>query len=227
MDRAAPDVKRAVLLLSGGLDSTTVAALLHSGNIPFIALTVDYGQRHHRELEAAHKVADYYGAEHITMKIDFSGIGGSALTDARINVPEGGTHGIPVTYVPARNTVFLSVALGIAEVRGCPHIYAGVNAVDYSGYPDCRPEFIEAFNSMATLATKAGIEGHSPVVVAPLISKSKADIVALGHELSAPYRLSWSCYNGREKACGVCDACLLRLKGFREAGLEDPLEYEN
>lgn len=227
MDRAAPGLKRAVLLLSGGLDSTTVAALLHSENMPFIALTVDYGQRHSREIDAARRIARHYGAEQIVMKIDFSEIGGSALTDQGIDVPRGGTAGIPVTYVPARNTVFLSVALGIAEARECGHIYAGVNAVDYSGYPDCRPEFIDAFNRMAALATRAGVEGRSPLVVTPLISKSKKDIVLLGKELAAPYELSWSCYNGRKKACGVCDSCILRLKGFREADLEDPLEYEN
>ena len=220
-------MKEAVLLLSGGLDSTTVAALLHSEGIAFIALAIDYGQRHSKEVKAAGRIASHYGAELITMKIDFSKIGGSALTDPDIAVPAGGAEGIPVTYVPARNSVFLSIALGIAEARGCRSIYTGVNAVDYSGYPDCRPEFIDAFNRMASLATKAGVEGRAPVVVAPLITKSKRDIVSIGRKLAAPYELSWSCYNGREKACGVCDSCILRLKGFREAGFRDPLDYEN
>ena len=227
MDGTAPGVREAVLLLSGGLDSTTVAAFLHSENIHFIALTVDYGQRHSREVDAARRIASHYCAEQITMNVDFSEIGGSALTDPSVEVPVGGTKGIPVTYVPARNTVFLAVALAIAEARACRHIYTGINAVDYSGYPDCRPEFLDAFNRMAAVATKAGIEGKSPVVLAPLISMSKADIVSMGKKLGAPYELSWSCYNGREKACGVCDSCLLRLKGFTEAGFEDPLEYEN
>ncbi|MBX8631830.1 MAG: 7-cyano-7-deazaguanine synthase QueC [Thermoplasmata archaeon] len=221
-------MKEAVLLLSGGLDSTTVAAILNSQGYSIRALTVDYGQRHIREIEAAKSVASHFKVkEHVVMHVDFSLIGGSALTDMSLSVPEGGTSGIPVTYVPARNAVFLSLALAFSETRQCNEIYTGINAIDYSGYPDCRPEFLEAFNRLARLATRAGVEGKPARVIAPLINMRKADIIRAGIAVGAPYGLSWSCYNGREKACGLCDSCLLRLKGFMEAGLEDPIDYEN
>lgn len=222
------EMKEAVLLLSGGLDSTTVAAILNSQGYSIRALTVDYGQRHIREIEAAKSVASHFKVkEHVVMHVDFSLIGGSALTDMSLSVPEGGTSGIPVTYVPARNAVFLSLALAFSEARQCNEIYTGINAIDYSGYPDCRPEFLEAFNRLARLATRAGVEGKPARVIAPLINMRKADIIRAGIAVGAPYGLSWSCYNGREKACGLCDSCLLRLKGFMEAGLEDPIDYEN
>lgn len=218
----------AVILLSGGLDSTTVASLLRSRGERFSAITIDYSQRHSREIEAARSIASRLGAvEHLVLSIDMSGIGGSALTDSNIDVPAPGGEGIPVTYVPARNTVFLSLALAFAEARDCDFVYIGANAVDYSGYPDCRPEYIEAFNRMAALAIKRGVEGRPVTVVAPLMKMSKAEIVRLGMRLNAPYELSWSCYRGTGKACGRCDSCMLRLKGFMEAGAMDPIEYEN
>ncbi len=217
-----------VLLLSGGLDSATVAAVLRSRAEHFRAITVNYGQRHARELVAARNIAAETGAlEHLVVSLDMSGIGGSALTDRKVEVPDAGGEGIPVTYVPARNTVFLSLALAFAEARDCDSVYIGANAVDYSGYPDCRPEYIEAFNTMASLALKRGVEGRPVVIRAPLIRLSKADIIRMGTEAGAPYALSWSCYRGGKKACGRCDSCRLRLKGFSEAGLEDPVEYEN
>lgn len=218
----------AVLLLSGGLDSTTVASIVSRDGMRVVALTIDYGQRHSRELEAARKVAAHYAfEEHMTVSLNMTGIGGSALTDMSIGVPEPGGEGIPSTYVPARNTVFLSLALALAEARDCDSIYIGANAVDYSGYPDCRPEYIEAFNRMAALAVKRGIEGRPIKVEAPLVQLSKADIIKLGTGLAAPYALSWSCYRGGQKACGRCDSCSIRRRGFHEAGLEDPLEYED
>ena len=218
----------AVLLLSGGLDSTTVAAFLNSSGEQFRAITVNYGQRHSREVDAAMKIAEHYAVEeHLVMQIDLAQIGGSALTDRRMGMPDAGSRGIPVTYVPARNTIFLSVALGFAESRDCDTVYIGANAVDYSGYPDCRPEYIDAFNKMAALALKRGVEGRPVRVEAPLMRMSKADIIRLGQRLNAPYRLSWSCYRGGEKACGKCDSCVLRLKGFSEAGLADPVAYED
>ena len=218
----------AVVLLSGGLDSTTVASLLRSRGEKFSALTLDYSQRHSKEIDAAINIATKLGAaEHLVMKIDLSGIGGSALTDRNIDVPEPGGEGIPATYVPARNTIFLSLALAFAEARDFDFVYIGANAVDYSGYPDCRPEYIDAFNRMAALALKRGVEGRPVTVVAPLMKMSKAEIVRLGMRLNAPYELSWSCYRGTGKACGRCDSCNLRLKGFMEAGIRDPIEYEN
>ncbi len=217
-----------VVLLSGGLDSTTVASLLRSRAEPFRAITVDYSQRHSKEVVASEKIASRLGAiEHVVLSIDFSRIGGSALTDRSIEVPDAGGAGIPVTYVPARNTIFLSLALAFAEARDCDKVYIGANAVDYSGYPDCRPEYIDAFNRMASLALKRGVEGRPIAVEAPLMSMSKADIIRLGTGLEAPYELSWSCYRGGSKACGRCDSCKLRLKGFSEAGIEDPVEYED
>jgi len=222
---------KAVVLLSGGLDSTTALAIARAEGYECHALSFDYGQRHVRELESAEQVATALGAvQHLTLRLDLRAIGGSALT-ADIDVPKGrspetmGT-GIPVTYVPARNTIFLSHALAWAEVLGAEDVFIGVNALDYSGYPDCRPEFIEAFEKLADLATQAGVEGRSRFRVhAPLIELSKAQIVARAYELNVPLSLTWSCYapepDGR--ACGLCDSCLLRKKGFAEARLADPV----
>ncbi|MEM8628130.1 MAG: 7-cyano-7-deazaguanine synthase QueC [Pseudomonadota bacterium] len=220
--------KKAVVLLSGGLDSTTVLAMARREGFSCYALSVDYGQRHDAELAACERVADSLGAaEHRTMRVDLAGIGGSALTDARIDVPEAPTEGIPVTYVPARNTLFLSLALGWAEVLEAEAIFIGVNAVDYSGYPDCRPAFVEAFQSLAGLATKRGVEGHPIRIETPLLTLSKAEIVRLGTELGVDYAQTVSCYQAAPDgaACGRCDACRLRAAGFAEAGLSDPTRY--
>ncbi|NPA75506.1 MAG: 7-cyano-7-deazaguanine synthase QueC [Euryarchaeota archaeon] len=220
---------KAVVLLSGGLDSTTVVAMAREMGYEVFALSFDYGQRHSREMESAIKVAKYYGIEHKILKIDLRQIGGSALTDD-IEVPERELDEIekeiPITYVPARNTILLSYALAYAEVIGADAIFYGANAIDYSGYPDCRPEYVEAFEKMANLGTKRGVEGHPIKILAPLMHMSKADIIKKGIELGVPYELTWSCYRGGEKACGRCDSCLLRLRGFMEAGAEDPIEYE-
>lgn len=223
-------MKRAVCLLSGGLDSATALACARRDGFQTYALTFDYGQRHRVELEAAARVARHLGAaEHRIFRIDLRSIGGSALT-ADIDVPKDRTVSeteIPVTYVPARNTVFLSIALAWAEVLGSEDIYIGVNAVDYSGYPDCRPEFIRAFEKMANLATKAGIEGRQKLQIhTPLIELSKAEIIRLGLALGVDYSLTHSCYDPvGGLACGHCDSCLLRKAGFAEAGVEDPLRY--
>jgi 7-cyano-7-deazaguanine synthase len=220
---------RAVVLVSGGLDSATTLAIARAAGRECYALSFDYGQRHRVELEAAGRVAARLGArEHRTMRIDFAGIGGSALTDPTIAVPEHASAGIPVTYVPARNTVFLALALGWAEVLDAREIYLGVNAVDYSGYPDCRPEFIAAFERLATLATKAGVEGASFAIRAPLIELSKAEIIGRGIALGVDYRLTVSCYQPDEagRACGRCDACRLRRAGFATAGVPDPTVYQ-
>jgi len=225
-------MKRAVCLLSGGLDSATSLACAIRDGFATYALSFDYGQRHKVELEAAKAVAARQGAvEHRTVKIDLRSFGGSALTDA-IAVPKGRDRhdmatGIPITYVPARNTVFLSIALAWAEVLGANDIYLGVNAVDYSGYPDCRPEYIQAFEKMANLATKAGVEGHQNLKIhSPLIELSKAGIIQLGLSLGVDYSLTHSCYDPvAGKPCGQCDSCLLRRAGFTDAGLIDPLEY--
>ena len=220
---------RAVVLVSGGLDSATVLAIARAGGRDCFALSFDYGQRHRVELEAAARVAAAIGArEHRTMRIDFAGIGGSALTDPSIAVPEQASAGIPVTYVPARNTVFLALALGWAEVLGAGEIFVGVNAVDYSGYPDCRPAFIAAFERLARLATKVGVEGGTLAVRAPLIELSKAGIIARGVELGVDYGLTISCYQpDREgRACGRCDSCRLRRAGFAAAGVTDPTVYQ-
>ena len=193
-----------------------------------LALSFDYGQRHDAELAAAARVAAALGAaEQRTMRIDFAGIGGSALTDADIDVPDAGGAGIPVTYVPARNTVFLAMALGWAEVAGADAIFIGVNAVDYSGYPDCRPAFIDAFARLAALATKAGVEGHPIRIETPLVEMSKADIIAAGVALGVDYAQTVSCYRADDdgRACGRCDACVLRARGFAEAGVTDPTRY--
>ena len=227
--------KPAVVLLSGGLDSATVAAIAASEGFQVNALSFDYGQRHRWELEAARRVADSLGiANHRIAKIDLRVFGGSALT-SDIDVPKGRTsnemsHGIPITYVPARNTIFLSFALAWAEVLGAEDIFIGVNALDYSGYPDCRPEFIAAYENMANLATKAGVEGRQKLKVhAPLIQLTKAQIIQRGLELGVDYSLTSSCYDPDETGapCGQCDSCILRQKGFRENGTQDPLRYRD
>jgi len=220
--------KRAVILTSGGLDSATVLAMAHSQGVECYALSFDYGQRHRAELAAAARVAaGVPGTVHKTVGLDLRGIGGSALTDDAIDVPVEPTEGIPVTYVPARNTVFLSIALGWAEVLEASEIYIGVNAVDYSGYPDCRPAFIEAFESMAATATKAGVEGNPVKLRTPVINLSKADIIRAGTELVVDYSLTISCYQATDSglACVVCDSCRLRRQGFEEAGVPDPTRY--
>jgi len=220
-------MKKAVVLLSGGMDSAAVVAMAREQGFAVYALSVCYGQRHTSELDAAAAVARALGVvAHKTVNIDLRSIGGSALTDD-IDVPEAGGEGIPVTYVPARNTIMLSVALGWAEVLGANDIFCGVNAVDYSGYPDCRPEFIQAFQALANLATKAGVEGAGIQVHAPLQFLSKADIVREGVRLGVDFGLTVSCYNADDqgRACGHCDACRLRAQGFTEAGVPDPTHY--
>ena len=219
---------KAVVLLSGGLDSATALAVAKEQGYRCYALSFDYGQRHHAELEAARRVARSLGVvEHKILGLRLDEIGGSALTDDSIDVPETPQEGIPVTYVPARNTVFLSLALGWAEVLGARDIFIGVNAVDYSGYPDCRPEFIEAYEKLANLATKAGVEGDSFHIHAPLIHMTKAQIIRTGTELGVDYRLTVSCYQADEQgcACGRCDSCRLRAEGFLAAGVPDPTCY--
>jgi len=219
---------RAVVLLSGGLDSATALAIARSQNFECYALSVEYGQRHSAELDAARRVAAAAGVrDHRVMRVDLAGIGGSALTDTSIAVPESPTTGIPVTYVPARNTIMLSLALGWAEVLGAGDIFIGVNVLDYSGYPDCRPEFIAAFARLATLATKAGVEGQPYRIQAPLISLSKAEIIREGVRLGVDYALTVSCYqaDGDGTACGKCDSCRLRRAGFAAAGVSDPTRY--
>jgi len=220
--------KRAVILLSGGLDSATVVAMARADGYTCYTMSFDYGQRHRSELQAAERVARDLGAvEHKVIGLNLNGIGGSALTDSSIAVPETPGEGIPVTYVPARNTVFLSLALGWAEVLGARDIFIGVNAVDYSGYPDCRPEFIESFERMANLATKAGVEGQGFTIQAPLQNLSKADIVKAGTRLGVDYGLTVSCYQADDqgRACGKCDSCRLRTEGFAAAGVADPTRY--
>jgi 7-cyano-7-deazaguanine synthase len=219
---------RAVVLLSGGLDSATALAIARSQSFECYALSVEYGQRHSAELDAARRVAAAAGVrDHRVMRVDLAGIGGSALTDTSIAVPESPTTGIPVTYVPARNTIMLSLALGWAEVLGAGDIFIGVNAVDFSGYPDCRPEFIAAFARLAMLATKAGVEGQPYRIQAPLISLSKAEIIREGVRLGVDYALTVSCYqaDGDGAACGKCDSCRLRHAGFAAAGVSDPTRY--
>jgi 7-cyano-7-deazaguanine synthase len=220
---------RAVILLSGGLDSATAFAIARSQGLQCYALSVDYGQKHRAELDAAKRVAAALGAvEHRTVRIDLGGVGGSALTDPGIAVPESPQVGIPVTYVPARNTVMLAFALGWAEVIEASQIYIGVNAVDYSGYPDCRPAFVAAFERVANLATKAGVEGTLTFRVAtPLIDLTKAQIIQRGVSLGVDYSLTVSCYQADNdgRACGRCDACRLRRDGFAAAGIADPTRY--
>ena len=220
---------KAVVLLSGGLDSATVLAIARQQDYACYALSLRYGQRHAVELEAANRVANALGVvQHKTIQIDLGDIGGSALTDLSIEVPREPGQGIPVTYVPARNTVFLSLALGWAEVLGARDLFIGVNAVDYSGYPDCRPEFIAAFENLANLATKAGVEGRLFKIHTPLIHLSKAEIIRQGTQLGVDYGLTISCYaaDAAGRACGVCDSCRLRRQGFLEAGIEDPTHYQ-
>jgi 7-cyano-7-deazaguanine synthase len=220
--------KKAVILLSGGLDSATVVAMARAQGYACYSMSFDYGQRHRSELQAAERVAKQLGVvEHKVIGMNLNGIGGSALTDASIAVPEHPVEGIPVTYVPARNTLFLSLALGWAEVLGARDIFIGVNAVDYSGYPDCRPEFIAAFEALANLATKAGVEGQGFRIQAPLQAMSKGEIVAAGLQLGVDYALTVSCYQADEqgRACGKCDSCRLRAAGFVQAGVMDPTRY--
>jgi 7-cyano-7-deazaguanine synthase len=220
--------RRAVVLVSGGLDSATTLAMARAEGLACYALSFDYGQRHVSELEAANNVARSLGAvEHKVLTLDLRAIGGSALTDDSIAVPETMEAGIPVTYVPARNTVFLSLALGWAEVLEAREIFIGANAVDYSGYPDCRPEFIEAFERLANLATKAGVEGDHFHIRAPLVHMTKAEIIQAGTRLGVDYSQTLSCYQAdtEGRACGVCDSCRLRAAGFAAAGLPDPTRY--
>ncbi len=220
---------RALVLLSGGLDSATCLAIARDAGFETYALSVEYGQRHAAELAAARRVAAALGAvAHRVAHVDLGQFGGSALTDPALAVPTDGLDGgIPITYVPARNTIMLSIAMAWAEVLGARHIYVGVNAVDYSGYPDCRPAFIEAFETMANLATKAGIEGHRLTIHAPLIDLSKAQIIQRGTGLGVDYGLTVSCYQADDdgRACGLCDACRLRRAGFEAASLPDPTPY--
>ncbi len=221
--------KKAIILLSGGLDSITVLAQAKKQGYQCYALSFDYGQRHNAELNAAKKIAQHYQVVmHKVINLGLGSIGGSALTDDHIAVPNTPQQGIPVTYVPARNTIFLSFALGWAEVLVAHDIFIGVNAVDYSGYPDCRPAFIEAFQSLANLATKAGVEGKEIKIHAPLINLSKADIIKQGIILGVDYQHTVSCYSADKdgRACGICDACRLRKVGFKEALVEDPTEYQ-
>lgn len=228
--------KRAVIILSGGLDSTTCMGLAKEAGYELYPISFDYGQRHKIEIENAKQVAEHYGvsARHKIIKLDFlRDFGGSALTDDNIDVPnvvDGLTEGfeeseIPVTYVPGRNLLFLSIATSYAEVTGSEAIYIGVNALDYSGYPDCRPEFIHKVEEVIALATKVGVEGKGITIETPLIDWTKARIVQEGLKIGVPYELTTSCYNGKAEACGVCDSCRLRLKGFEEAGSKDPIPY--
>jgi 7-cyano-7-deazaguanine synthase len=223
--------KKAVIILSGGLDSTTCMAMALEQGYELYPITFDYGQRHHIEIENARSVAEYYGVtkQHKVIKLGFlRDFGGSALTDDAIEVPIGEEEAseIPVTYVPGRNLLFLSIATSFAEASGAEAIYIGVNALDYSGYPDCRPEFIHKFEEVIAIATKVGVEGKGVKIATPLIELSKADIIREGVRLKVPYELTTSCYNGRVDACGVCDSCRLRLKGFADAGQKDPIAYE-
>jgi 7-cyano-7-deazaguanine synthase len=223
-------MKRAVVLLSGGLDSATVLAMAREQGFECYALSVDYGQRHHAELAAAQKVAQALGArEHRVVNIDLTGFGGSALTDANIAVPESASSGIPITYVPARNTIMLSLALAWAEVLHAQDIFFGVNAVDYSGYPDCRPEYVAAFERMANLATQAAVEGKPLTLHAPLLHLSKAEIIQQGVRLGLDYGMTVSCYQADEQgnACGRCDSCRLRREGFQSAGVPDSTRYRS
>jgi 7-cyano-7-deazaguanine synthase len=220
---------KAVVLLSGGMDSATVLAIAIQQGFECYALSFQYGQRHGAELQAARRVAENMAVKaYCLFPIDLAAFGGSALTDTTIDVPDRPVKGIPPTYVPARNTVFLSVAVGWAEVLGAKDIYIGVNAIDYSGYPDCRPEFIKAFERVANLGTKAGIKGDRFRIHTPLIEWTKAEIIQKGKELGVDYALTVSCYaaDNDGRACGKCDACRLRAKGFDEAGIEDPTPYQ-
>lgn len=221
---------RAVVLLSGGMDSATVLALAQKQGFECYALSFNYGQRHRSELDAAKNLSKAFKVkEYRVVDLDLAAIGGSALTDTHIDVPEEAGEGIPVTYVPARNTVFLSFALAWAEVLAALDVFIGVNAVDYSGYPDCRPEYIQAFEKMANLATKAAVEGHKLKIHTPLITMSKAEIIQTGTDLGLDYGLTVTCYQADEagRACGKCDACRLRAEGFKMAGIADTTPYQN
>lgn len=223
--------RSAVVLLSGGLDSSVAMAIAIDKGYQVHALTVDYGQRHQRELDGARALARHYGVDHKVVRVDLSAFGGSALTDGLIKVPSGTPleeigASIPPTYVPARNTVFISMAASWAEALDADAIFIGANAVDYSGYPDCRPEFIEAMEGAIAAGTKCGVEGKPIRIEAPILRSSKSAIIRRGLDLDVPFRLTWSCYRGRKKACGHCDSCQLRLQGFAAAGAVDPLEYE-
>jgi 7-cyano-7-deazaguanine synthase len=233
MTAARPPISRkAVCLVSGGLDSCVAAALAVERGFAIVCLSFDYGQRHLRELESARAVAKALGAvRHEIARIDIAALGQSALTDPRIPVPKDRSvaamaQDVPSTYVPARNTIFLSYALGLAEVTNASAIFLGANSLDYSGYPDCRPEYLAAFQSMANLATRRALEGQPVSIEAPLLRMTKAEIVREGLRLRAPIERTWSCYEGGDRACGRCDSCLLRLKGFDEAGVRDPIAYE-
>jgi len=224
-------MEKALILLSGGLDSATNLGIAVNQRFECFLLSFDYGQRHSRELESARKLAEHYGiTEHRIVPLKLEGILCSALTDSSVNLPEARSPGemddIPSSYVPARNTIMLSIALAYAEVIGAGHIFIGVTSLDYSGYPDCRPEYIEAFRKLANLATKRAVEGSPLEIHTPLLHMTKEEIIRKGMEMGVPYGLTWSCYLGGERACGRCDSCVLRLKGFREAGFTDPLEYE-
>ena len=219
---------RAICLLSGGLDSSTALAWAKAQGYDCSTLAFDYGQRHRRELQSAEAISRYFGAtEHRVVAFDLRLFGGSSLTDD-LPLPTGGVDStiIPSTYVPARNTIFLAFALAYAEVRAADAIVLGINALDYSGYPDCRPEYLAAMCKVGELGTRQGVEGRAPELLAPLVRFSKAEIVRLGTDLGVPWALTWSCYRGSALACGVCDSCRLRLKGFAEAGQADPIEYE-
>lgn len=222
----------AVILLSGGLDSSVTLAIANKEGYELYPLSIDYGQRHAKELESAKRIAEYYEVKgHKILKIDLTQIGGSALTDKSLSVPEkkkGEEIGkdIPITYVPARNTILLSLAVGYAEVISANAVLIGANALDYSGYPDCRPEYLEAFQKVVQLGTKMGSEGKPIEIKYPLINMTKAEIIKEGVRLKVPFHLTSSCYKGGDLACGKCDSCLLRLKGFREANIKDPIEYE-
>jgi 7-cyano-7-deazaguanine synthase len=213
-----------LVILSGGLDSTVCMGVAEHAGGRIVALTFDYGQRHRVELDHAAAVARHYGAEPLVVRLDASAWGGSALTDPSVDVPDADAASgqIPVTYVPARNLIFLSVAMGVAEARDADELYLGINALDYSGYPDCRPEFVASFAATAALATKRGVEGRPVEVRTPLVDLTKAAIVRLGLDLGAPLDLTWSCYRGGQRPCGTCDSCVLRAKGFAEAGVADP-----
>ncbi|UCG71123.1 MAG: 7-cyano-7-deazaguanine synthase QueC [Thermoplasmata archaeon] len=225
-------MKRAVVLLSGGLDSAVALGLAKEEGYELYPLSFNYGQKHLRELEGAKKIAKYYSVKgHKILNIDLVQIGGSALTDRNIMIPENRSidkigDDIPITYVPARNTIFLAFAMGYAEVVEADAIFIGANSLDYSGYPDCRPEYFEAVQKVVDLGTKRGVKGNSIQIKYPLINVTKAEIVKEGARLKVPFHLTWSCYKGGDSACGKCDSCILRLKGFKEAGIEDPIEYE-
>jgi len=223
---------KAVVLLSGGLDSSTVLSIALEKGYKVVALTFDYGQRHGKELESAKKIAHHFGVlDHVVMSLDIGRFAKSSLTDKSIGIPQGRTRseidsGIPNTYVPARNLVFLSVASSLAESIGADAVFIAANSIDFSGYPDCTPEFMEAFQRTLEIGTKAGREGSPVKVIAPIITFSKAEIVREAIRLHVPIELTWSCYRGGPKACGRCDSCLLRLQGFSDAGIKDPIEYE-